>query len=503
VKRTSRLLVTDLKGPFSVAGRGGEQYFQLFTDADDKYRVVKFLTKKSDSMRTLREFLLVDVQEEGMMVENLQADGAPELISAASVELVAKQGGKLSYSPPYNPEMKGIAERGNQTVYNAGYAMLISANLPESFWVQAISYAVNIYNFLPTNSKSGWKQPFKGRFGTTGSVARFRIWGCIAYVHIPSNLRDSTLTTKAYGGYFVGFNWPKLDRYLIYVPSLDKIQESAHVHFDEVTTLARKVAMILLVDPDKRGVADFQWLLHLVYEDDENHVRYASTRVTTSRGYMVAYRAPVINGALGKEEQRPIHAKDGHTSSPSRVAAAAIESASATTFSRAADSGSGVDAASPRGLTRPAEDDGPVQGERLSKRQRRHRKPPNIFTLGGDMDQPPTERACYLAAAALGTEADDTNPMWDKSKVAEMHLQVLENDTYEVVSMAVLAGRMCLASMWACTTKSDGRDKSRFLPKGCEQRVGTDYNETWAPVAKLVTLRIFLFLVAILQLFTF
>jgi hypothetical protein len=133
VKRTSRLVVTDLKGPFSVAGRGGEQYFQLFTDADDNYRVVKFLNKKSDCLRTLREFLLVDKQAEGMMVENLQADGAPELISAAAVELVAKQGGKLSYYPPYTPEMNGIAERGNQTIYNAGYAMLLSANLPESF----------------------------------------------------------------------------------------------------------------------------------------------------------------------------------------------------------------------------------------------------------------------------------------------------------------------------------------------------------------------------------
>jgi tetrahydromethanopterin S-methyltransferase subunit B len=62
--------------------------------------------------------------------------------------------------------------------------------------------------------------------------------------------------------------------------------------------------------------------------------------------------------------------------------------------------------------------------------------------------------------------------------------------------------RKRLAAMWACATKSDGRDKSRFLPKGCGQRAGTDYNETWAPVAKLVTLRIFLSLVAILQLFT-
>jgi hypothetical protein len=109
---------------------------------------VKFLTKKSDSLRTLREFLLVDVQAEGMMVENLQTDRALELISAAAVELVTKQGGKLSYYPPYTPKMNGIAEKGNQTVYNAGYAMLLSANLPESFWLQAISYAVIIYKFL-------------------------------------------------------------------------------------------------------------------------------------------------------------------------------------------------------------------------------------------------------------------------------------------------------------------------------------------------------------------
>jgi hypothetical protein len=84
--------------------------------------------------------------------------------------------------------------------------------------------------------------------------------------------------------------------------------------------------------------------------------------------------------------------------------------------------------------------------------------------------------------------------MWNKSKVAEMHSQVLENDTYEVVFMAVLAGRMALVAMWACATKSDGRDKSRFLPKGRGQRAGTEYNETWAPVAKLVTLRFFFLL---------
>jgi hypothetical protein len=146
VQKTIRSVVTDLEGPFSVEGPHGELYLQLFTDCDDKWRVVKFLTKKSDCLRTLQEFLLMDVQAEGLKVENLHADGAPELISAASVALVAKQGGMLTYSPSYTPEMNGLAERGNQTAYNGEYAMLLASNLPASFWVYAVECAVVVYN---------------------------------------------------------------------------------------------------------------------------------------------------------------------------------------------------------------------------------------------------------------------------------------------------------------------------------------------------------------------
>ena len=44
--------------------------------------------------------------------------------------------------------------------------------------------------------------------------------------------------------------------------------------------------------------------------------------------------------------------------------------------------------------------------------------------------------------------------------------------------------------------------KARFTPKGYAQKQNVDYKETWAPVAKLVTLRVFLTLVAILCLHT-
>jgi hypothetical protein len=115
------------------------------------------------------------------------------------------------------------------------------------------------------------------------------MWGCIAYIHIPAAMRDSTLAEKAYGGYFVGFRWPLLDCCRVFVPSLDKVLESAHVHFDKVTPLVRKVDLILLIDPERRSAQDIQWLLDLAYENDENKCRYVTTRVTTSRGFVVAY----------------------------------------------------------------------------------------------------------------------------------------------------------------------------------------------------------------------
>jgi hypothetical protein len=161
------------------------------------------------------------------------------------------------------PEMNGVAERGNQTVYNGGYAMLLASNLPAIFWVYAVEYSVVVYNYSPTNTKSGRMQPFNSRFGMVGNVSRFCMWGCIAYIHIPAAVRESTLANKAYRGYFVGFRWPLLDRYRVFVPSLDKVLESAHVHFDEVTPLVRKVDLLLLIDPAKRSVNDFQWLLDL------------------------------------------------------------------------------------------------------------------------------------------------------------------------------------------------------------------------------------------------
>ena len=81
--------------------------------------------------------------------------------------------------------------------------------------------------------------------------------------------------------------------------------------------------------------------------------------------------------------------------------------------------------------------------------------------------------------------------------------QILEHDTWEIVDLP--NGRKAITARWVLKRKfvPKPRLKARFTLRGFLQKYGVDYDETYAPVAKLLTLRIFLSIVAILQLHTF
>ena len=46
-----------------------------------------------------------------------------------------------------------------------------------------------------------------------------------------------------------------------------------------------------------------------------------------------------------------------------------------------------------------------------------------------------------------------------------------------------------LKAKWVFKKKQDGRYKSRYTAKGCQQRFGYDYDEVFSPVVRYTTLR--------------
>ena len=83
------------------------------------------------------------------------------------------------------------------------------------------------------------------------------------------------------------------------------------------------------------------------------------------------------------------------------------------------------------------------------------------------------------------------NPDWVSSMNVE--LEALElNDTWEVVPLP--AGKTAIGNKWLYKTKDHptgavDRLKSRLVILGCKQKYGEDYSETFAPVAKMTTMR--------------
>jgi hypothetical protein len=68
------------------------------------------------------------------------------------------------------------------------------------------------------------------------------------------------------------------------------------------------------------------------------------------------------------------------------------------------------------------------------------------------------------------------------------------NQTWDLVPLH--AGRRVVNNMWVYKAKTDAsgavsRYKARFVAEGCSQREGIDYTETFSPVTRLASLRVF------------
>ena len=66
--------------------------------------------------------------------------------------------------------------------------MMSERNLPHLYWAEAVSTAVYIMNRTPTAAVHD-VTPEEKYTGKRQEVSHFKVFGCIAYVHIPNELR--------------------------------------------------------------------------------------------------------------------------------------------------------------------------------------------------------------------------------------------------------------------------------------------------------------------------
>jgi len=103
---------------------------------------------------------------------------------------------------PCTPQQNGVAECSNRTLLDMVRSVVAHANLPISFWKDALLTAAYILNRVPTKSVTA--TPYELWFGQKPSLDHLRPWGSAGYVHNPTH-KHRKLDPKAIKMVFIRY----------------------------------------------------------------------------------------------------------------------------------------------------------------------------------------------------------------------------------------------------------------------------------------------------------
>ncbi|MCO5587111.1 hypothetical protein L7F22_041058 [Adiantum nelumboides] len=125
-----------------------------------------------------------------------------------------------------------MSERKNRFLMEMARCMLKAKSLPHKLWMEAVACAAHVLNRCPTRALKTIT-PYESWYDRKPSVSYFRVFGCLAYAHIPQQLRRK-LDDKAVKCIFVGYSSGSKG-YRLYNPATNKILESRDVIFADTT----------------------------------------------------------------------------------------------------------------------------------------------------------------------------------------------------------------------------------------------------------------------------
>ena len=196
-------IYSDVCGKMQVTSRTGYSYFATFIDDASRYLHVAFMKEKSEVLHHFKAFVERVEAETGARIQILRSDGGGEYTSQNFHAYLLAKGIQHEKTNAYTPEENGVAERMNRTLVESARSMLHDADLPNSYWADAVEYAAHIRNIVPTRALSGGI-PYTKWSGNSPDLSRFHIFGCKAYVHVPDEKRRK-LDSKTVQCVFIGY----------------------------------------------------------------------------------------------------------------------------------------------------------------------------------------------------------------------------------------------------------------------------------------------------------
>ncbi|CAL1377952.1 unnamed protein product [Linum trigynum] len=499
IKTTScfELIHVDIWGSYKTTSMSGAHYFLTVVDDFSRAVWVFLLRFKSDAARHLLYFCNLVRTQFGKQVRKIQADNGPEFSSQLLTDYFEEHGIILQTSCTDTPQQNGVVERKHRHLLDTARALRFHANLPLKFWGECVLTAAYLINRMPL-VPIGNRSPFQILFDRLPKYDHLRSYGCLVYAR-DTHQHLHKFAARGRAGIFLGY--PSAQRgYRVYDLETRAIYTSRDVKFLEtvfpyrdltngqsltpvsVSTLPTEPASAPDYDDEDELVHVPRVAAHLQRQDESSAKLAEESDPNPQRA---PPQTPESAGEEGSDTTRldPLAVSDSSSSSPLPSDPSSSSSPAESPLPRRSDR---VRTTS----TRLAGYDYQLPGAAHSATAQ--------YPLDDYLTYHRLSVAHHAFVAAVSTVFEPTYYFqavrykhWREAMQREFDALVA-NGTWEIVFLP--PGKKAIESKWVYKVKfhPDGtveRFKARLVAKGYTQIEGVDFHDTFAPVAKLVTVR--------------
>ncbi|BBN68591.1 hypothetical protein Prudu_489S000400 [Prunus dulcis] len=223
------LLHCDVWGPAPVTSVSGFQYYLLLVDDYTRYSWFFPLRRKSEVYSTFVTFKTYVEKSVGNQIKAIRSDSGGEFTSASFQSYLNLHGISHQFSCPHTPEQNGCVERKHRHLVETARTLLVASNVPKVYWVEALSTATYLINRLPISGLA--QSPWELLFHTLPDYTRLKIFGCSCYPWLKPYV-SSKLDGKSRPCVFLGYSLQHKG-YRCLDMLTDRVYISRHVLFDE------------------------------------------------------------------------------------------------------------------------------------------------------------------------------------------------------------------------------------------------------------------------------
>ncbi|GJU37838.1 putative ribonuclease H-like domain-containing protein [Tanacetum coccineum] len=159
-----------------------------------------------------------------------RCDNGTEFKNRDIIELCGSKGIKREYSNARTPQQNGVAERKNRTLIEAARTMLADSFLPNTFWAEAVSTVCYVLNRVLVTKPQN-KTPYELITGKIPIISYIRPFGC--HVTILNTIDHlGKFEGKSDEGFLVGYSLNS-KAFRVYNLETKRVEENLHINFLE------------------------------------------------------------------------------------------------------------------------------------------------------------------------------------------------------------------------------------------------------------------------------